>query len=81
MIRKSMKPTRALSILNPRQIKDQRLCRSFHVKNTGNVETTYLLEPSGRRVSPKCAEKAIAAGIVIPANDGLFGASQTWVPK
>lgn len=72
---------RALSTLNPHKIKDQWLCKSFHVKSTGAVETSYLLEPSGRRVAPKCAEDAIDAGLLVPANDGLFGTSQTWVPK
>jgi hypothetical protein len=81
MTSKRMKPTRALSVLDPRQIKHQLVCKTFHVKKTGNVEITYLLEPSGRRVSPKCAENAIKAGLLVPVNDGLFGTSQTWRPK
>lgn len=72
---------RVLSKLNLDEIKDQRLCKSFYVKRTGTVETSYLLEPSGRRVAPKDAEDAINAGLLVPANDGLFGISQTWVPK
>jgi hypothetical protein len=75
------KSKRALSNLNRDVIKDQRLCKSFYVKRTGTVETSYLLEPSGRRVTPKEAEDAIKAGLLVPANDGLFGTSQTWVPK
>ena len=74
-------PKRALSHLNSDQIKNQRLCKSFNVKCTGTVETSYLLEPSGRRVTPKGAEDAINDGLLVPANDGLFGTSQTWVPK
>jgi hypothetical protein len=74
---------RALSTLSPHKITDQRLCKSFHVKSTGTVEIRYLLEPSGRRVTPRCAENSIKAGLLVPANDGLFteADSQTWVPK
>jgi tellurite resistance protein len=58
----------------------QRLCKSHHLKISGNTETRYLLEPSGKRVSPKSAEEAINSGILVAANDGLFDASdsQTW---
>jgi hypothetical protein len=77
------KPKRAMSILNPNKIKDQRLCKSFNVKTSGSVEINYRLEPSGRRVAPKCAEHAIKTGLLVPVNDGLFteADSQTWVPK
>jgi hypothetical protein len=75
------KPIRALSTLDRRQIKGQRLCKSFHVKSTGTVEINYLLEPSGRRVAARGAEAAIESGLLVPVNDGLFGASQMWVPK
>ena len=34
---------RALSVLNRREIEGQRLCKSFHIKRTGTVETSYLL--------------------------------------
>ena len=75
-----MKATRMLTTLTLHAIKDQRLCKTFHGRSTG-AEISYVLEPSGKRVSPKAAESAISRGLLIPANDGLFGASQTWVPK
>jgi len=58
----------------------QRLCKSFRLKNTGDAEVRYVLEPSGRKVGPKGAQEAIDTGLLKPLNDGLFGAasSQTW---
>jgi hypothetical protein len=38
------------------------------------------LEPGGHAVGRKSAENAIKHGLLVPSNDGLFGAefSQTW---
>jgi hypothetical protein len=71
---------RAMLILDQCKIKGQRLCKSFHIKSTRTVETCYLLEPSGKRVTPRSAEEAIRTGLLVPADDGLFNAadSQTW---
>jgi hypothetical protein len=72
---------RAMLILDQCKTEGQRLCKSFHVKNTGTVDTCYLLEPSGKRVTPKSAEEAIGSGQLVPADDGLFNISQTWTSK
>jgi hypothetical protein len=78
-----MPSQRAQFIIDQCKAEGQRLCKSFHVKTSGAVETVYLLEPSGKRVTQKSAEQAIETGQLVPAYDGLFRAadSQTWVSK
>jgi hypothetical protein len=79
MVRRRVRASkRAQLILDQCSEKGQRLCKSFHLKRGGEVETCFLLEPSGKRVTPKSAEEAIGTGFLVPANDGLFGISQTW---
>jgi hypothetical protein len=81
MVRRVRASKRAQLILDQCREKGQRLCKSFHLKSGGAVETCYLLEPSGKRVTPKSAEEAIGTGFLVPTNDGLFGGSdsQTWI--
>ncbi|TNC14884.1 hypothetical protein FF100_04715 [Methylobacterium terricola] len=57
------------------------LCRTFRMKETGEGETLFAFEPSGRSCGPKSAEAAIGSGWLVPQADGLFGAesSQTFV--
>ena len=57
----------------------QTLCKFLRQKDTGETETIFFFEPSGRRCGPKSAIAAIAAGLLKPNHDGLFGESQTWI--
>jgi len=58
----------------------QTLCKFLRQKETGETETVFFFEPSGRRCGPKSAVAAIDAGLLKPSGDGLFGqeSSQTW---
>ena len=59
----------------------QTLCKLLRRKETGETEVIFFYEPSGRQCGPKTAQKAIAAGLLKPSGDGLFGpeSSQTWI--
>jgi hypothetical protein len=73
-------PDRARKVIDQCKDHDQRLCKSFRMKNNGTMEVSYLLEPSGLPVPVKTAEEALKTGLLVAAADGLFGAesSQTW---
>jgi hypothetical protein len=55
----------------------QTLCLYIRHSDVGD-ERSYWLEPSGRPAGSKSAEEAIAAGLLIPNGDALFGDSQTY---
>jgi hypothetical protein len=55
----------------------QVLCLYIRHSEVGD-ERTFWLEPSGRTAGAKSAEEAIAAGLLVPNGDGLFGESQTF---
>lgn len=55
----------------------QTLCCTLRRSDVGD-ERMYWLEPSLRNVGRKSAEDAIALGLLVPSNDGLFDFSQTW---
>jgi hypothetical protein len=73
-------PERVRRVIDECKDNEQRLCKSFRMKNSGQVEIRYLLEPSGHPVTEKVAEAAIKTGLLVASNDGLFGeaSSQTW---
>lgn len=58
----------------------ERLVKWFRHKETGEAETLFRFEPSGKNLGPDTALKIVRGGYVIPEGDGLFGAdsSQTW---
>jgi tellurite resistance protein len=73
-------PERVRRIIDQCKDNEERLCKSFRMKNNGQVEISYLLEPSGQPVTVKTAEEAIKTGLLVASNDGLFDAasSQSW---
>ncbi len=60
----------------------KRLCCYNQQSEESGSEIVYFLEPGGRPVGRKSVENALKHGLLIPQNDGLFGAefSQTFVP-
>lgn len=58
----------------------KRLCKLHRQMDTGETDVVFFLEPGGCRVGTASALNAIAAGGLVPANDGLFGpeTSQSW---
>lgn len=60
----------------------KRLCCFNQPSEETGSEVVYFFEPGGARVGRKSVENAIQHGLLIPQNDGLFGAefSQTFVP-
>jgi hypothetical protein len=57
----------------------QRICKDIRKKETGDAEISWFYEPSGKRIRPTAAQRAIDSGLLIPSGDGLFdGMSQTW---
>lgn len=65
-------PARVQKIVNAVR-SGQRLCKSFRYKESGEKETNFYFEPSGKHCGPKSAEAAIELGLVTPLCDGLFG--------
>lgn len=61
----------------------ERLHRQFKPRAIGDTDDVSLwwFEPSGESCGPVSAREAIALGLVVPADDGLFGAgdAQTYV--
>ncbi len=58
-----------------------KLCKTFRRKRTGETEVEYFLEPGGKAVPEKVAQKVIASGRLKPFGDDLFDTaanSQTW---
>ena len=60
----------------------KRLCCFNQQTETGGSEIVYFFEPGGYPVGRKSVENALEHKLLIPQNDGLFGAefSQTFVP-
>lgn len=58
----------------------KRLCCYNQQSEAEGNQVVFFLEPGGYPVGRKTAENAIHHGLIVPANDGLFGAefSQTW---
>lgn len=56
------------------------LCKTYRNKESGNTEVLFSFHPSGKRAGPASSQEAIASGLLVPQNDGLFeaGDSQTW---
>ena len=70
----------ARSIIN-RCRKPNAYLRKAHVSYaSGHGETMFFIEPGSERVSPKCAEEALATGWLTTRDPGLFGDidAQTW---
>lgn len=61
----------------------ERLHCQFKPRAIGETDDVRLwwFEPSGKNCGPASAREAIALGLIVPADDGLFGASdaQTYV--
>lgn len=74
MAKKSTHEWRILAVLKAAKA-GEKLCKC----NIG-AKISWSLEPSGRAVEMQTAEQIIAAGLLIPQHDGLFGddTSQTW---
>lgn len=60
--------------------KGKTLCCFNRQTEESGTEVIFFLEPGGYPVGRKSAENAIKHGLLVPSNDGLFGAefSQTW---
>lgn len=56
------------------------LCCCNRQSEEAGAEIVFYLEPGGESVGRKTFENALLHGLIIPQNDGLFGAetSQTW---
>jgi hypothetical protein len=50
----------------------ERLCKTLHLKQSGNAEITFCLETSGAHVSRRQGEELIRSGLFVPAGDGFF---------
>jgi hypothetical protein len=59
----------------------ERLCKTLHLKRSGETEITHCLETSGAHVSRSQAEALLRSGLFVPAGDGFFTSelSQTWI--
>lgn len=72
-------PRSARKIIIAMREQAQTLTRTMTHSREGNLLLTYMLEPSGKRMTPRAAERAICSGFLISNNDGLFdGQTQTW---
>lgn len=60
--------------------KGELLIRTYRMKETGEHETLYAFEPSGRRAPERGSEVAISSGFLTPRSDGLLdeASSQTF---
>jgi hypothetical protein len=57
----------------------QKVCKFLRQKETGETEVNFFFEPSGKRIGPATAARAVASGLLVPSHDGLFdGTDQTW---
>lgn len=79
---KKEKPWKRAVAIVDRCKRGYRLCCYNQQTETGGSEIVYFFEPSGHPVGRKSVENALKHGLLIPQNDGLFGAefSQTFVP-
>lgn len=70
-------PERVLAIVRKCSA-GQTLVKTYRLKESGEGETLFALEPSGRKVGPASAAQAISLGLLLPVGDGFFGESQTY---
>lgn len=72
-------PKSARKIIIAMREEGQTLTKTMTHTREHNLIIEYMLEPSGRRITPQAAERAIVSGFLISNNDGLFdGQTQTW---
>lgn len=71
-------PKRVTALLA--KMRGQRLVVTNKSKILVDEEPDYSLDPSGLKVGPDTARRAIALGKLVPVEDGLFpGMSQTFI--
>ena len=77
---KQLKPWKRAVDLAQKCKSGKRLCCFNQPSEECGNQVVFFLEPGGYPVGRKTAENAIQHGLLVPANDGLFGAefSQTW---
>jgi hypothetical protein len=75
------KPWKRAEYLAEQCRKGKTLCCFNQPSEEKGNEVVYFLEPGGTSVGRKTVENALKHGLIVPQNDGLFGAefSQTWV--
>lgn len=77
--RKPKIPKRVQRLLD-RMKAGETLCKALRLKETGETEVQFFLDPSNRACGEWTASAAIERGLVVPNGDGLFGpdTSQAW---